>query len=249
MQSENKNCQNCKKDFVIEEDDFSFYEKMKVPPPTFCPECRLQRRLAWFNLVNLFHRNCDLCGEKFISMYPSEAKYTVFCAPCWWSDKWSWQDYGRDYDFSRPFFEQWNELLHKAPLLGLSINSTTTVGSPYNNHANDLKDCYLTFNTDFNQECAYGTSITHSRESFNSSMIMECDTCFDTACLYKSHKVVGMRGNNRFCVDSAFLRDCENCSDCFMCANLKNKKYCYKNQQLTREEYLEVKKNYDLGSY
>ena len=39
-QSQTKNCQNCKKDFVIEPDDFSFYEKMKVPPPTFCSEYR-----------------------------------------------------------------------------------------------------------------------------------------------------------------------------------------------------------------
>jgi len=45
MKSETKNCQNCKKDFTIEPEDFNFYEKIKVPPPTFCPECRLQRRI------------------------------------------------------------------------------------------------------------------------------------------------------------------------------------------------------------
>ena len=38
MTGEQKNCQNCKKDFVIEPDDFLFYEKMKVPAPTFCAE-------------------------------------------------------------------------------------------------------------------------------------------------------------------------------------------------------------------
>lgn len=43
-QSENKICQNCKNDFVIEPDDFSFYEKIKVPPPTFCPDCRFKNR-------------------------------------------------------------------------------------------------------------------------------------------------------------------------------------------------------------
>ena len=41
MKSETRNCQNCKKDFIIEPDDFSFYEKIKVPAPTFCPECRM----------------------------------------------------------------------------------------------------------------------------------------------------------------------------------------------------------------
>ena len=37
MNSETKNCQNCHTNFVIVPDDFSFYEKIKVPTPTFCP--------------------------------------------------------------------------------------------------------------------------------------------------------------------------------------------------------------------
>ncbi|MFA6585673.1 MAG: cytochrome C551 [Candidatus Paceibacterota bacterium] len=46
MKSEIKTCQNCKKDFTIEPEDFNFYEKINVPPPTFCPECRMVRRLT-----------------------------------------------------------------------------------------------------------------------------------------------------------------------------------------------------------
>lgn len=249
MKNETKNCQNCKKDFNIEPDDFSFYKKMKVPPPTFCPECRRQRRLAWYNLINLFHRDCDLCGEKFISMYPQETNYIVYCPKCWWSDKWDFQDFGVEYDFTKPFFEQFNELMHKAPMLGLSINSTTTVGCPYNNHAADLKDCYLTFDSGFNQECAYGVFMTRNRESFDSSMTMDCDTTYDCMNLYKSNRVVGTRGNIRFCIDCYFVRDCENCQDCFMCSGLKNKKYYFKNQQYEKGEYEKILKEYMLSSY
>ena len=54
-------CQNCHQDFTIEEDDFSFYEKIKVPPPTFCPHCRLVRRLIWRNERSLYKRTCDMC--------------------------------------------------------------------------------------------------------------------------------------------------------------------------------------------
>jgi Zn ribbon nucleic-acid-binding protein len=247
--SETKQCQNCKKDFTIESDDFSFYEKMKVPAPTFCPGCRLQRRLAWYNLVNLFHRDCDLCGENFISMYPSEAPYVVYCPKCWWSDKWDFQDFGVDYDFSKPFFVQFNELMHKAPMLGLSITLATTVRSPYNNMAGDLKDCYLTFESNFNQECAYGSSVIRSRESFSSSMVMDTDLCYDCMCIYKSSRVVGTRGNNRFCIDCFFVRDCENCQDCFMCSGLRNKKYCFKNKEYSKEEYKEILSKYILSSY
>ena len=246
---ETKNCQNCKKDFVIEAEDFDFYKKMKVPPPTFCPDCRRQRRLAWYNLVNLFYRDCDLCSERFISMYPKEAPYIVYCPKCFWSDKWDWRDFGRDYDFSRPFFEQFNELMHTAPLLGLSINTATTVGSPFNNHAADLKDCYLTFDTGFNQECAYGVNLTQNRQVFDCSMVMNSDGCYDCQNLFKSVNCVGTQGNNRFCIDSAFLRDCENCQNCCMCTNLKNKKYCFKNEQLSKEEYEKQVAEYNLASH
>jgi len=46
---ETKTCQNCKIEFVIEKEDFNFYEKIKVPPPTWCPECRMIRRMTWRN--------------------------------------------------------------------------------------------------------------------------------------------------------------------------------------------------------
>ena len=39
---ETKNCQNCKNDFTIEVDDFSFYEKIGVDVPKICSECRAQ---------------------------------------------------------------------------------------------------------------------------------------------------------------------------------------------------------------
>ncbi len=248
MQSETKKCQNCQKDFIIESDDFSFYEKIKVPSPTFCPECRRMRRLAWYNVINLFHRNCNLCGEKFISMYPPDDSYIVYCPKCWWSDKWNALDYGQEYDFSKPFFEQFRELIHKVPLLGLSINSTTTVGSPYNNHAADLKDCYLTFDSDFNQECAYGVNLTRNRETFDSSMIMDSDSCYDCMNLYKSHNVIGGRGNNRSCIDCYFIRDCENCQNCFMCAGLRNKNFYFKNEKYTKKEYFKKIEFYNLDS-
>ncbi|MCX6721782.1 MAG: zinc-ribbon domain containing protein [Candidatus Staskawiczbacteria bacterium] len=44
MNQETKKCQNCKKDFVIETDDFTFYEKMGVQPPVSCPDCRFKIR-------------------------------------------------------------------------------------------------------------------------------------------------------------------------------------------------------------
>ena len=119
MNSETRSCQNCKQDFIIEAEDFSFYEKIKVPPPTWCPECRFQRRLLWRNERNLYHRQCELCNRNFITMYSADKPFSVYCPECWWSDKWDSLRYGRDYDFSRPFFEQFKELMLRVPRMSL----------------------------------------------------------------------------------------------------------------------------------
>ena len=78
MQSETKQCQNCKQDFTIESDDFGFYKKIKVPTPTFCSECRAQRRFMWRNEHTLYKRLCDKCGQSFIALYPQEIKIINF---------------------------------------------------------------------------------------------------------------------------------------------------------------------------
>ena len=105
MKSETKNCQNCKKDFTIEPDDFGFYEKIKVPPPTFCPECRLIRRLARRNERTFHHRTCEKCNKKIIAIFAEDSGIHVYCSVCWWGDDWDATTYGRDYDFSKSFFE------------------------------------------------------------------------------------------------------------------------------------------------
>ena len=75
---ETRACQNCKKDFVIEPDDFDFYERIKVPPPTFCPECRVIRRMSFLNDRNFHKRRCDKTGEICVSLFPEDFKTPVY---------------------------------------------------------------------------------------------------------------------------------------------------------------------------
>jgi hypothetical protein len=121
MEQETKICQNCKKDFTIGSDDFNFYEKIKVPAPNWCPECRLIKRLSWRNERSLFKRKCDLCGQDKILIFPQESPYKVYCYPCWWSEKWDAESHAKDYDFSKPFFEQLMELFLNVPRLGIIL--------------------------------------------------------------------------------------------------------------------------------
>ena len=164
-QSENRTCQNCKNDFTIESDDFSFYEKIKVPPPTFCPECRLQRRLAFRNERSLYKRTCDLCKENIISIYSPKSEYTVYCPKCWHGDGWNAFDYGLELDFSKPFLKQYHELEKKVPHIALLVENN--VNSPYVNFEVDAKNCYLNVGGHGNQDSAYTQYGLNCRDVFD----------------------------------------------------------------------------------
>src|SRR3989344_2387591 len=248
MAVETKICQNCKQQFTIEPEDFQFYEKIKVPAPTWCSRCRQERRLTFFNLINLYKRKCDLCKKDSISMYPPEAPYTIYCPKCWWGDGWDPFSYGRDYDFSRPFFDQLNELWHQTPLLGLSIGQYALVTSPYTNHSDHLKNCYLIFWADFSEDCAYGFFVFKNKMLFDCSCLLSCELSYD---LFHAHKVARSIGSYDLLesLNCAFLRDSENCQDCFASANLRGKKYHFFNKPLSKEHYFEELKKYNLGSY
>ena len=136
MKNEIRNCQNCKKDFVIKSDDFLFYEKIKVPPPTFCPECRMIRRMIWRNMRALYKRECGLCKKSLISMYSDNVP--VYCNECWYGDKWDSFSYGKEYDFSKPFFIQLKELFQIVPRL-YRFAYRNLINSDFINFARDDK--------------------------------------------------------------------------------------------------------------
>ncbi len=125
MEKATKNCQNCKKDFVIESEDFDFYKKISVPPPTWCPECRLIRRLASREDRPLYKDKCDKCHKETINIYSHDIPVVVYCSSCWWKDDWDTIEYGRDYDFSKPFFQQFYELQKIVPRETTSQKNST----------------------------------------------------------------------------------------------------------------------------
>jgi hypothetical protein len=239
-------CQNCKKDFVIEPDDFAFYEKIKVPAPTWCPECRLIKRFACRGERSLFKRKCNLCGQDKILMYSPESPYTVYCFPCWWSDKWGAESYGKDYNFQKPFFEQFKDLFLKVPRMGI-IQQGHVVNSDYTNRASDNKDCHLIFAANQNENCSYGTAIWTSKDSMDVYNLRSSELCFECIDCFGCNRLMYSQECNT-CSSSAFLLNCKNCTDCFGCVNLRNKNYCYFNEQLTKDEYKKRIAEFQLGS-
>jgi hypothetical protein len=245
MKEETKNCQNCKKDFTIEPDDFAFYEKIKVPPPTFCFECRLQRKMARRNERSLYKRKCDLCHLDIIAMYQSETPFPVYCPKCWWGDGWDPEEYGKNYDFTKSFFHQWNELAKNVPRI--SLYQKNPVNSPFSNHSDNIKNSYLAFNSGLSEYLFYSNWIINSKELIDCYATFESELCYEMdnnkKCSRCSFLYVGK--NN---IDSSYLYDCNNCMNCFLSSNLRNKKLYFMNKQFSKEEYEEKIKEFS-GSF
>lgn len=248
--NENKVCKNCQSSFEVDASDFGFYEKIGVPSPTFCPNCRKQRRLAWRNDLTLYSRKCDLCQKSIVSIYSPESGLTVYCQKCWWGDGWDPYAYGVDYDFDRSFFEQYRELQQNVPVLAMvNDNGIASVNSEYTHDYAFGKNCYMVFIAWKVEECMYSYYIISGKEIMDSlNSWGECERVYETINTEKLY-------NSRFCYssvalsDSAFCYDCRDSSDCFMCVGLRHKRYCFKNQQLTKEEYEKVLKEYKLNTY
>ena len=247
MNKENRNCQSCKKDFIIEPDDFLFYEKMKVPAPTFCPECRQMRRYAWRNERVLYRRNCDLCSKSIVTIYSPNKPYKVYCPTCWWSDKWSASDFSQDFDFSRSFFEQFQEVQLKVPRIALLTKNS--VNSEYTNHSGDNKNAYLAFVT-FNSE-----NVLYTNWAMKSKDCVDCTYIYDKGelsyeCINSQNIYKCKYGNLlKDCIGCYFCYDCHGCTNCFLSTNLRNKKYYFLNMPYNEKDYFEKVKEFNLGSY
>ncbi|MEK9159934.1 MAG: zinc-ribbon domain containing protein [Patescibacteria group bacterium] len=236
-------CAHCQKNFELDAQDQAFYKEINVPHPTQCPDCREQRRLAWRNERTLYLRKCDLTGEPTLSVFSEDKPYKVYKNDHWYSDKWNPLDYGQDFDFSRPFFEQFDELLHKVPQLALS--TTGNQNSDFINQAGWCKDCYLIFEADFNEKCMYSTHIGDSRDCMDGLQVMKSELCYECIDCQNGYNL-RFAQDSMNCSDSWFLKNCIGCSNCFGCVNLRNQKFCIYNEQYSQEDYFKKLASFDL---
>jgi hypothetical protein len=250
-EAETKQCQNCKQEFVIEPEDFGFYMKIQVPPPTWCPECRKQRRLSWRNDINLYSRKCDLCGKDIISLYSPDSELTVYCVKCWWSDKWDPGDYAQNYDPAIPFFTQFNTLQKRVPILALANDNGLIGGSVNCEYTQDFaraKNCYMVFVAWKLEDSMYSHYILDGRGMVDClSSWDNCDSVYEgifaEKCYHSKYVYYSVALS-----ESMFCLDCRDCSNCFMCTGLRHKQYCFKNEQYTKEEYEGLLKEYRLDT-
>jgi hypothetical protein len=240
MHSETRNCQNCKTDFRIEPEDFLFYDKLKVQAPPFCPTCRFKNRAVWRNEITLYNRTCVATGKNIISVYNPKSPYQVVSLDFYKSEAWDPYSFGREYDFSKPFFEQFDALMKttykKALFPTLTIGPN--INSDYVNFAGGCKDSYFCFNSAFLEDTMYAKGVLNTRNSIDLYYNDHLEHSYECVNVYHSHNVAWAK-NSTSCLDSILIENCHNCSNCFGCVNLRNQSYHFFNEKFSKEEYEE----------
>lgn len=249
-----KNCKQCAQKFEVTEDDLKFYDKIspvigikkyQIPAPTLCPTCRQKRRLAFRNERHLYLRKCDLSGRQILSMYSQDKPYKVYDHKEWWSDKWDPMGYGRDFDFTRPFFKQFAALWKDVPQM--NVKGENNENSDYCNLTANCKNCYLVFESSNNEDCLYGYWLQKCKDCCDSSYSHESTLCYEIDNCYNCYNLRWSR-NCANCSDSAFLYNCIGCKNSLFCLNLRQKEYCIFNEQYTKDEYEKCAKEILNGS-
>ncbi len=201
-----------------------------IPPPTLCPDCRQQRRLAFRNERRLYKRKCDATGKDIVSIYSPDKPNRVYHQEYWWSDVWDPMSYGREFDFSRGAIEQMGKVYTDLPKVNLWIRLDME-NCEYCNFWTNSKSCYMT------------TAPHHSQDCFNTNTPIYCTNDFDGIfniqwnhlyeCIHTTQCTnISYSRYCQICKNSSYLIDCVDCDDCFGCIGLHHKKYYFLNTKI-----------------
>ncbi len=209
-------------------------KKYQIPPPTLCADCRRKRRLSWRNEGKLYKNTCSISWQEIVSIYSPNKKFIIYNQDYWWSDKWDAINYGRDFDFSKTFFEQFKELQAVFPRIAL-LNGFQE-NTEYANHAYHNKNSYLVnacwYAEDsyyctkgiYLNDCMDGYNVQHCNNSYELIDSNKCDSCYFLL-------------NCDSCFNSILCENCIDCKNCIWCKWLSHKEYHIFNKRVSKDEF------------
>ncbi len=252
-------CHQCSASFEITNEDLAFYDavsptfagkKYSIPTPSHCPECRMQRRLAWRNERTLYNRSCDLCHRSIVSVYPTDTVFPVYCNRCWWGDDWDPLSYGVVFDPSRSFLDQYRALHDRVPKL--SIQNDDGIGSENCAYCYDFafgKNSYRCIGAWYSHDSFYNTQSSYVKSVMDSYNInLQCELCYECTDSVRLYHCMFLQ-NAENCTDCTFGYDLIGCRDCLCCVGLRQKQYYIFNEPHTREEYERKLAQFRSGSW
>ncbi len=240
-------CEHCRQTFTIHPDEESFIQKMTftfdktviTPPlPVQCPDCRLKIRTCYRNEQYLYKVRSAFSDKDVVSIMNDKPlwgePYKIYDQDEWRSDGWDPLSYGRGFDFTRSFFEQFAQLQKDVPRMALislgNENSGFTTGTGY------CKNCYLINSSENCEDCYYSKLLQKCSDSMDCSYLYNSQLCYECFSVYDSYNCQWLSFSAN-CRDCFFSSNLTGCSNCCLCTNLNHKEYYFMNKPLQKEEY------------
>jgi hypothetical protein len=243
MATVKQRCRLSGKDFLVSDEEQEILARIGIlhpaiaeplPMPTTHPWVFARQILSHSNVYHLYQGRSAFSRESLLSRYQAGSGYKVCTVEEFWDEKIDNTERGRAFDFSKPFFQQFDELLHSIYLLPLNV--TNTENSSYVNAAVNLKNCYLCFVTYESQDCMYCYAVSQSHDCVDCVHVRSSQFCYQ--CLhieqcYECQHCSDCR-NSSSCFGCV---DCVGCQECIGCVGLRNTRYHVFNEQYSKESF------------
>jgi hypothetical protein len=228
--------------WMMDEDEIAWFKKFNVPPSRYSPQTRLKLAMGYFIVFDMWYNKHADTGAPIISTTHPASGIRVLPDKEWFERDFSSD--AMDLDFTTPFLDQLYALTRCVPVAAsfnykVPENSIAFISlgdhdsffvlacrskrSFYCGNAIDIEDSAELVSVENARE-SYG--VVHSQRIYNCRFLLEC---YD-------------------CISSSFLFDCRNCEFIFGGTNLRNKKYVWFNEQLSKEEWEKRFAEVDLAS-
>ncbi len=217
-----------------------------LPAPTIHPFEQLRRFYALGSLSTLYSCKSNISGEPTITRIPGHRGYKVCTPEEYQSDAVNNLQHGRSYDFSKPFFDQLNELIKDCILP--PINNVGNENSSYTNAMMYSQNMYMSFVCVSSSDSLYSYWIQESRECVDCLSCKDCELCISSTDCFNSYRL----RHCQFCKSSSDLFGCldmHNSTHCYGCTNMENASYCIFNKQYTQEEYMKILERKSLHTF
>lgn len=249
MIDSNKNiiqCVQCNAFFHLDAAAEEYFKKFGVMNSELCSQCKKIQLMCWRNERTFYPAVCSQCQTAMISCFNPEYPAPVMCNDCWWSSDFDPLQYGRDYDFSRPFFEQFKDLMNEVPVGNLFIANSDN--SEYSQLAVGNKNCYMALASDYNEDSLYMDASNYNKDVCDVSFCNKNELCYnsiDIESCYACNYCQGLKN----CNSCWFSVDCSGSSNLLGCVGVRNSSYVIFNEQYNKEEYEAKLAEYTLHTY
>lgn len=239
-------CRISGKEFTISDGEIEACRRFQVPLPTLCPEERIRSLMAFRNEWKLYPRKCDATDEEILSAYKPGVPFPVYKNEVWWGDSWDGVQYGREFDFSRSFFEQLKELQNVVPREGTSVFNSENC--TFNGHIRQSKNCYLNSLVTYCEDVYYSYWMVKDKDVYDSIYTNDSTLCYECRDVNNGYNCFLLEESNN-CRDCFFSYELRGCNNCIFSSNLVNKSYHIFNKPCTKEEFETMKGKLLNGSW